>query len=186
MRSPRVLLDSGLSISSFGEDEAGEIYAVSTGGSVSRLVNVCAPGAAGDPLCRSLQLSAGVNRPSFASGEMLSATVGFDNPGLADTTDVYIGVLLPDQTVVTFTSAGPGTSDLVVNFSSFAPLVRGVALTTPFATTRPSFLVHQWAGSELRGEYTFFVLAVRAGAFADGQLAPDEILALATAPFSFQ
>ena len=104
--SPRVLLDSGLSLSSFGEDEAGEIYAVSTGGSVARLVNVCAPGATGDPLC-SLRLSAGMSQPSFAPGETLTATVGFDNPGLAETADVYIGVLQPDQTVLTFTSAGP-------------------------------------------------------------------------------
>ena len=74
----------------------------------------------------------------------------------------------------------------MVNFATFAPLATGVGLTSPFATTRPRFLVHQWAGSELRGQYTFFVLAVRAGAFADGQVAPDEILALATAPFSFQ
>jgi glucose/arabinose dehydrogenase len=176
--SPRVLLDSGLSLASFGEDEAGEIYAVSTDGSVARLVNLCVPGATGDPLCGSLRLSAGTSQASFAPGETLSATVGFDNPGLADTVDVYIGVLQPDLTVVTFTSEGPGTT--------FAPLAPGVALTSPFTTTRPNFLVHQWAGSELRGQYTFFVLAVRAGAFADGQLAPDEILALATAPFSFQ
>jgi glucose/arabinose dehydrogenase len=184
--SPRVLLDSGLSLSSFGEDEAGEIYAVGTGGSVVRLVNPCAPGAAGDPLCGSLRLSAGVSQPSFAPGETLSATIGFDNPGLADAADVYIGVLQPDQTVVTFTSEGPGTSGLVVNFATFAPLATGVGLTSPFATARPDFLVHQWVGSELRGQYTFFVLAVRAGAFADGEIAPDEILALATAPFSFQ
>jgi hypothetical protein len=118
--SPRVLLGSGLSLSSFGEDEAGEIYVVSTGGSVARLVNVCAAGATGDPLCGSLRLSAGTSQPSFAPGETLSATVGFDNPGLADTADVYIGVLQPDQTVVTFTS-GPGTSGLVVNFATFAP-----------------------------------------------------------------
>ena len=62
----------------------GEIYVVSTGGSVARLVNVCAPGATGDPLCGSLRLSAGVSQPSFAPGETLSATIGFDNPGLAE------------------------------------------------------------------------------------------------------
>ena len=88
--------------------------------------------------------------------------------------------------MVTFTSAGPVNSGLGVDFATFAPVATGVTLTSAFATTRPRFLEYQWVGSELPGEYTFFVLAVRAGALADGQLAPDEILALATAPFSFQ
>jgi hypothetical protein len=35
----QLLLDTNLSISSFGEDEAGEIYVVNLGGTISRLVN---------------------------------------------------------------------------------------------------------------------------------------------------
>jgi len=52
-------------------------------------------------------------------------------------------------------------------------------------STIPSFLVYQWTGTELRGEYTFFVLVVRAGAFEAGRLTPDEILAVATASLTF-
>lgn len=38
-----LLMDTTLSISSFGEDEAGEIYVVNLGGSIHRLVNTTAP-----------------------------------------------------------------------------------------------------------------------------------------------
>ncbi len=77
----RVLLDTGLGISSFGEDEAGELYVVSLGGAVQRLVNVCAPGATNDPLCGSLRLSAAVNQAAFTVGQTLQASVGVRQPG---------------------------------------------------------------------------------------------------------
>jgi hypothetical protein len=38
-----LLLDTSLSISSFGEDEAGEIYVVGLGGTVDRIINPAAP-----------------------------------------------------------------------------------------------------------------------------------------------
>ncbi|HVG19255.1 MAG TPA: PQQ-dependent sugar dehydrogenase [Blastocatellia bacterium] len=38
-----MLMDTGLSVSSFGEDEAGEIYVVSLGGTVHRIVNTNPP-----------------------------------------------------------------------------------------------------------------------------------------------
>src|SRR5215510_113311 len=41
--SQRLLLDTNLNISSFGEDEAGEIYVVGLGGTVARLINPSAP-----------------------------------------------------------------------------------------------------------------------------------------------
>jgi len=41
--APSLLLDTNLSLSSFGEDEAGEIYVVALEGSVSRIVNPDAP-----------------------------------------------------------------------------------------------------------------------------------------------
>ena len=37
--TPSVLLDTGMNIASFGEDEAGEIYVVGLGGTIHRLVN---------------------------------------------------------------------------------------------------------------------------------------------------
>ena len=126
-----------------------------------------------------------MSQPSFAPGETLSTTIVFENPGRADTADAYIGVLLPDRTVVTLTVAGTFTPGHADDLSTFAPVRTGVGLTSPSASTIRSFLVYQWTGAELRGEYTFFVLVVRAGAFAAGRLTPNEILALATASFTF-
>ena len=40
---PSLLLNTGMSISSFGEDEAGEIYVVAIGGTVQRLINTNPP-----------------------------------------------------------------------------------------------------------------------------------------------
>jgi hypothetical protein len=44
-----VLLDTGLTIASFGEDEAGELYVVGLGGTVDRLVASVDPGAGPPP-----------------------------------------------------------------------------------------------------------------------------------------
>jgi hypothetical protein len=38
-----LLLDTGLSIASFGEDESGELYVVGLGGTVQRIINIDSP-----------------------------------------------------------------------------------------------------------------------------------------------
>src|SRR5439155_27189842 len=40
-RAQSILLDTTLNISSFGEDEEGELYVVNLGGSVSKIVSPC-------------------------------------------------------------------------------------------------------------------------------------------------
>jgi len=64
--APVLLLDTGLSIASFGEDEAGEIYVVGLGGTVHRLVAATSPlVAAVLPLSRSVKI--GTAATAFAT-----------------------------------------------------------------------------------------------------------------------
>jgi glucose/arabinose dehydrogenase len=180
-----ILLQTGLQISSFGEDEAGELYIVDLDGAVYRLAASCGPGQAADAACTQLAVSTGVNQRSFAVGELLSARLGVINPGLPGAADFYAGVVEPEGGIAFFTSGGGVTLGRADDPGSFRALAAGVSLTPAFTATAPGFFAYRFAGGEPRGDYTLFLLAVEAGALADGVLADGEILGLAVTPFSF-
>jgi glucose/arabinose dehydrogenase len=180
-----ILLQTGLPISSFGEDEAGELYIVNLDGGVHRIAASCSPGEAADPACARLTVSAGVNQRSFAVGELLTAHLAVMNPGLPGAADFYAGVVQPDGGIAFFTSGGGVTFGRADDPGSFRALAAGVSLTSAFTATARDFLAYRVAGGEPRGGYTLFLLAAAAGALADGVLAEGEILSLAVAPFSF-
>ncbi len=132
-----------------------------------------------------LSLQAGVNQSTFTAGQSLTAAMGLTNPGLPESADLYVGLVLPDtQTVVFFTGAGAIAFGRVDDLASFRPIVARMDLGSPFDASVPNFFTYQWTGTEPHGGYTFFVLATRAGTLPGGALTTDAILGVAAAPFS--
>jgi hypothetical protein len=132
-----------------------------------------------------LVVTAAVNLPLFtAVGQVLSGSVGINNPGIGGLADIYVGLLTPEGTIAFVTSGGFGVGT-VADLTTFQPLVEDVPLDIPFAVDVPDFFVHQWTIDDQRGEFTFFMLVLSAGALADGALTLDEILAVSLAPFVY-
>jgi hypothetical protein len=134
----------------------------------------------GNPGSCGLRASATVNKPTLTVGQTLVAGVSATNPGLPGiAADIYVGILRPDRTTIEFlTSAGIVVGN-VNNVASFRPLLVNVPLTAPFSTSQPNVLTRRRADGDARGDYVFFVAAVRTGALAGGTIPADQILAVA-------
>jgi uncharacterized repeat protein (TIGR01451 family) len=133
-----------------------------------------------------LDARASVNQPTFAVGQTVTTSFLLSNPGLPAEADLYVGALLPDGvTIVCWTASGSVVVGGVADLRSLQPYATGMALPVAFSMNRPDFFSYRWTGTEPRGRYVFFVFVAAAGALADGVVTGDEILSLATAPFTF-
>jgi hypothetical protein len=167
-----LLLVTDLSISSFGEDQAGELYVVGVGGTVHRFVNPDAP-----------MLSLAVNQNVLRPGDTLRVSLSTRTGEMPVVADEYLGIVHPDGTTVTFltslTLPAGSTASLAADARTFPPLVPALALAAGTNTTLADFFTFTLTGAEAPGTYVLFAALARPGHFADGRVNPGDLLALA-------
>jgi hypothetical protein len=117
---------------------------------------------------------------------------------MAGPVDVYFGALLPSEAALRL---GCANADPIAFVSEglrivqtcrsgppqdFLPLVRNVLLPPQFpAALVPDFFTFVWPPDALPGPYAVFLVIARAGALADGQIDPSDVLATAGAGLTF-
>jgi hypothetical protein len=132
-----------------------------------------------------LILGASVNQTTVAVGQTLIGSVELNNPGLPGVSaDFYVGLLAPNLTIEFATPTGTFVGSLT-DPTSFRPIATGVPLDTAFGLTPLPVLTHARQNFDPTGDYFFIVLAVVAGALADGVVVPSDILGVSVAPASF-
>ncbi len=168
----RVLLPTTLSIASFGEDEAGELYVVDLQGAVYRLVNPDAP-----------RVTLRVNQTALRAGDTLRVGLDVSNGEAQVRADAYFGVVFPDgQTTSFFTSVTPPTGfvrSLADDARTLPPLGLGVVIAPRTNVALDDFFVLTLGGPEPPGTYLIFAALVRPGALDDTRLDPGDLLTLA-------
>lgn len=169
-----LLFDAPFMISSFGEDQAGELYVVGQAGTVHRLVNPDAP-----------LLSLAVNQSILGSGDTLRVSLTLRNGDFPVAGDEYVGIVHPDGTSVTFltglTPLAGSTTTLVADTRTFPPLVPALVLAADTDQTLADFLTYTLTGAEAAGTYVVFAVLARPGQLADGRFDPGDLLAVAHA-----
>jgi glucose/arabinose dehydrogenase len=168
----RVLVTTDLSIASFGEDEAGEIYVASLSGTVHRLVNPDAP-----------TLTLGLNQRTLRRGDIIRVGVGARAGEIPVAADGYFGIIHPDGQTTTFVTslvplAGSVTS-LAGDARRFPALMPGLVIPAGTNATLDDFFAYTLTGAEQAGTYVIFAALVRPGFLEDGTVDPGDLLALA-------
>lgn len=174
-----------VSLKGFGEDAAGELYALVSGiigpsGTTGQVLKIV-------PAPTAPALTVATNRANFATGDTLTASLGRQIAGGAGTADLVFGALFPDgDTVLVFTGSSLTSSvGRLSDVSTLRPLT-SVDLGQAALVSQPDVLSYTWRGSEPPGAYTLFVAAVTPGALSAGVLAPGSLLAISTATVTFQ
>ncbi|MEP7340054.1 MAG: PQQ-dependent sugar dehydrogenase [Acidobacteriota bacterium] len=141
--SARVLLDSPYNISSFGEDEAGELYVVHLGGAIYRIVNLNAPAAS------LASVSAASYRGNVLAPELITAAFGTD---LAAVTQVSNTTPLPTNLggtqVIVRDSAG---TDRAAPLFFVSPTQVNYQVPPNTASGTATVTITSWSGVVSRG-----------------------------------
>jgi hypothetical protein len=145
------------------------------------------PPSAPPPSSRELTLR--LNQTAFRPGETLRVALDARNPDPAFTTDVYVGMLLPDGVTVLFITSRSPLNGVVTRLDAdartFPPLLASVQLPQGLDITLLDFWVYPFTGGELAGSYAVFAFLTPPGAFTDGRMDPDDVVEIDVRPFVF-
>jgi hypothetical protein len=132
-----------------------------------------------------------LNKADFRPGETLRVDLELRNPGPMLTTDMYVGIILPDgNTVLWLTNTSP-LQGVITPFTqasdprTFVPFLRGVNWPTGLNAVQTNFLTYLWSGLEAPGSYTLFVGWTKPNSLEDGRVDEGDVLALASGALWF-
>jgi uncharacterized repeat protein (TIGR01451 family) len=141
------------------------------------------------PIPAGPSLALTVNQATFQPGQTLHVTLDLSNPGPILTTDVYVGVILPDGVNTLFLTNFAPLEGVITTLSSdprtFARLLRNVSWPAGMRATQQEYFTHTFTGLEPLGTYHFLVGWTKPNSLEDGRIDEGDVLALAWAPFTF-
>jgi uncharacterized repeat protein (TIGR01451 family) len=130
-----------------------------------------------------------LNQATFQPGQTLRVTLDLSNPGPILTTDVYVGVILPDGVNTLFLTNFSPLEGVMTTLSSdprtFARLLRNVSWPAGMRATQQDYFTHTFTGLEPLGTYHFLVGWTKPNSLEDGRIDEGDVLALAWTPFTF-
>jgi hypothetical protein len=141
------------------------------------------------PVYESPSLAIRLNQSTFQPGQTLRVTLDLSNPGPILTTDVYVGVILPDEEQVVFlTNLSPLEGQLTTLSSNprlFARLLQGVSWPANLHATQENYWVYTRSGLEANGTYHLVIAWTKPNSLEDGRIDEGDILALDWKAFQF-
>jgi hypothetical protein len=141
------------------------------------------------PVDTSPSLAITLNQTGFAPGQTLRMALEMRNPGPMLTTDVYVGIILPDgEQVVFLTNLSPLEGQLTTLSSNprlFARLLQGVSWPANLRATQENYWVYTRSGLEANGTYHLVVAWTKPNSLEDGRIDEGDILALDWKAFQF-
>lgn len=130
-----------------------------------------------------------LNQNTFRPGETLRMALEMRNLGPMLTSDVYVGVILPDGVNTLFLTNFSPLEGVMTTLSSdprtFARLLRNVSWPAGMRATQQEYFTHTFTGLEPSGTYHFLVGWTKPNSLEDGRIDEGDVLALAWAPFTF-